>query len=102
MSLTITIRVTPNASKYRWQLSADNVLKCYVTSRATDGKANAELIKKLAELLALPSRLIRIDSGHTTRVKRMVIDAEVSLEQFFKAVGLAYPTDSQLSFLKAK
>jgi uncharacterized protein YggU (UPF0235/DUF167 family) len=93
MSLEITVKVTPNATFYRWKISQDGILKCYVLSPATQGQANTELITKLAKILRIAPSCIHLLSGTTTRLKRLKIDIPISYHELLTKLGLT--TDTQ-------
>lgn len=84
----ITIKVSPNAKKARWTRSDSGEVKCYVTSPAVDGKANAAVIDALSKGLGIGKRNIVIVSGHTSRIKRIEISGTLELEQVLKALGV--------------
>ena len=71
-ALTITVRVTPRAS--RDALTIENgQLRARLRAAPVDGAANAALVALLAERLRLPRRAIAITHGETARVKRLSI-----------------------------
>jgi uncharacterized protein YggU (UPF0235/DUF167 family) len=45
-----------------------------VAAAPTDGKANAAVVRLLAETLALPARAVAIVSGHSSRDKTVALD----------------------------
>ncbi|MHA1216955.1 MAG: DUF167 domain-containing protein [Candidatus Thorarchaeota archaeon] len=52
----------------------DDYVSINLRSPAKEGKANTELIKRLAKTLGISSSAIRILSGHKSRDKALVID----------------------------
>jgi len=88
MALFITIRVAPRSSKQRSVLEPSDVIKCFIKSRPEGGKANAELIKMLSKKLKIPQTCITITRGATSRIKRIKIDNDLSLEDLHTALGL--------------
>lgn len=73
----LTVRVTPKASRARVDevvANGDVVYRVYVTVVPEDGKANAEVIRLLAEHLGLaPSRLCLV-KGQRGRDKVIRVD----------------------------
>ena len=49
------------------------VLKARVRAAATEGEANAALLKLIAKTLSVPSRDVSLEAGATARVKRLSI-----------------------------
>jgi uncharacterized protein len=96
MALQFTVKITPNAATYRWKLAADNTLKCYLTSHAIEGRANAEFIAKLAKLLHLAPSLITIISGHTSRIKKVKINSSLSYQALLVLLNLASDTQKSI------
>ena len=66
---SLTIRVQPGASRSEVVGSHGDALRIRVAGPAVDGKANAELVRFLAERLGLPARAVEITRGHTSRTK---------------------------------
>jgi uncharacterized protein (TIGR00251 family) len=61
----LSVRVTPRARKTEVTgIRDDGTLKVRVTSPPVDGKANAALIKFLAEILGVRKRSVEIVAGH--------------------------------------
>ncbi|MCO5331096.1 MAG: DUF167 domain-containing protein [Ilumatobacteraceae bacterium] len=50
-------------------------LKVRVTSPPLDGRANSELCEVLAAVLGVRARDIRVDGGHSSRSKSLVVAA---------------------------
>lgn len=71
----ITVRVKPGSAKGPLvQTEPDATLTIYVRERAADGKANAAVLRLLAEHLGLPRARITLVAGATARIKRFRID----------------------------
>ena len=66
---SLTIRVQPGASRSEVVGPHGDALRVRVAGPAVDGKANAELVRFLAEHLGLPARSIEITRGHASRTK---------------------------------
>ncbi len=65
----IEVRVTPNARKFKVE-SKGGRLAVSVRSKADGGRANAELVEKLSEMLCCA---VQIAHGHKERKKRLRI-----------------------------
>jgi len=75
----LSIRVTPRGGRDAVEgWSADEagrpILKLRVSAAATEGAANAAVIRLLSKALRTPKSSIRILAGDTARVKRLEID----------------------------
>src|SRR3546814_15813150 len=66
---SLTIRVQPGASRSEVVGPHGDALRVRVAGPAVDGKANAELVRFLAEHLRVPARSVDITRGHTSRPK---------------------------------
>lgn len=51
----------------------DGSLIVYVREQAVDGKANAAVIKMLAENFGVPKTSVEITHGHTSKFKQVII-----------------------------
>ncbi|MGZ8362535.1 MAG: DUF167 domain-containing protein [Caulobacteraceae bacterium] len=76
--LRLSVRVTPRGGRDGidgWMEDAAGrpLLKVRVASAATDGQANAALIRLLARRLGVPASAVTLISGATSRVKRLEI-----------------------------
>ena len=69
MITTLKFRVTPNASKNSIVGKISDEIRIKIRAPATDGKANAALIKYLSELTNLPKSRIQVKIGMTARIK---------------------------------
>src|SRR3546814_14895268 len=70
---SLTIRVQPGASRSEVVGPHGDALRVRVAGAAVDGKANAELVRFLAEHLGVPARPVDITRGHTSRTKVILI-----------------------------
>ena len=71
---SITLRVTPSASRdavVGWQ---GDVLRLRVAAPAQRGKANEAVLRLLAAALGIERRRLRIVRGHTSRQKVVLVD----------------------------
>ena len=72
--VTLTVQTTPNAPRSQivgWQ---GDRLKIKVKAPAVEGKANAELIRFLAESFGIRSHAVTLVRGDTARLKVVRID----------------------------
>ncbi len=68
----VTVRVKPGSKKGPLILADDDQnLTIFVPERAVDGSANDAVIKLLADHYGCAKSRNEIESGHTSRVKRM-------------------------------
>ena len=89
----ITLRVTPRADRTEVVgRRADGVGTVRVTAAPADGKANAAVIKAVADAIGTRPSGLSLVSGHTGRDKRVQVDSltatelAVALEQL-KLIG---------------
>jgi hypothetical protein len=77
--LLLTVRLTPKA----WRDAIDgieqmadgrSVLKARVRAAASDGEANAALVRLVARSLAVAPRQVSLIAGATARLKRLKIE----------------------------
>lgn len=88
MFLIVTIKVIPQSSTQKWARHTSGLVLCYLKSAPENNKANDELISLLSKYLKCPRNNIMILSGATGRIKRLKIEAPITLEQFEAALGL--------------
>jgi uncharacterized protein YggU (UPF0235/DUF167 family) len=74
----VTVRLTPKGGRDTIEgikHSADGqcVLKARVRAAASEGEANAALIKLLARAIGVPPRDVALTAGGTSRIKRLSI-----------------------------
>jgi len=75
MANVISVRVKPGSKKGPLvETDADGELTIYVQERAVEGKANAAVVKLLAEHLGVPRSRLELVSGATSRVKRFRVN----------------------------
>lgn len=72
--MKISVKVKPNAKKESVERQLDGSFLVSVKVPASEGKANARLMKLLAENFDVASSRIRIVSGASSRTKRVEID----------------------------
>lgn len=72
----LTLRVTPRADRTEVVgRRADGVIAVRVTAAPADGKANAAVIKAIADALGTRPSGLTLVSGHTGRDKRVQVDS---------------------------
>ena len=71
-----SIKVKPNSAQQKITEEADGSLSISLKSPPVDGKANAELIKLLANKFAVPKSRITIKLGLSSRQKLVIIDID--------------------------
>lgn len=89
MSLIIIVKVVPASGKDEWKVDAAGRIKAYLKSPPEKGRANQELVKKIAQALNITQQQVLIVSGLTDRTKRIKIDAVITHDQVLSALGLA-------------
>ncbi len=95
MALIIELNVVPQSSECKIFLSKNGILKCNLKSAPEKGQANKELVKYVAKLLGVPQDTIEIIAGLTVRKKRIKIHASLTLEDFYRACGIAWQKNIQ-------
>ncbi len=71
--MVVQIKVKPNSKKPRIEEDAGGGMTVYLKSPPVEGKANEELIARLAERFGVPKSRVRIKSGHGSRMKLVEI-----------------------------
>ena len=69
----IRLHIQPRASRTEVVGVYGDALKIRIAAPPVDGAANVELVRFLAETLAVPSRQVEVVSGQTSRIKTAVI-----------------------------
>ncbi len=88
MALIFDVKVIPRSAQQKWLLDKNGQLKCYIKSAPEKGKANKELIKLLAKALKISQGDITIITGATSRIKKIKINAQLSLDALLTALGI--------------
>lgn len=70
--VTIDVRVTPKASREGIGPERDGRLVVKVSAPPEDGKANAAVCKLVAKALGLAKTKVSVDTGETSRSKRLI------------------------------
>jgi hypothetical protein len=71
------VKAAPAASKSEIVGVVENALKIRIAAPAVDGKANEELIKFLAKRFKIAKSDIRIVSGESAKIKRLLLPSEI-------------------------
>jgi len=74
MSVTLTIQTTPNAPRSQIVGWMGERLKVKVKAPAVEGKANAELVRFLAEYFGVRPNAVTLLRGDTARLKTVRIE----------------------------
>lgn len=72
--MRVKVRVTPRARTRSIEAAVDGSLRVKLLEPATDGRANAALIKLLAEHFVVPRRAVRLVQGRASRQKVLEIN----------------------------
>ena len=72
--MLVSVRVKPNSKQPRIEAAADGSLTAYLKAPPVEGKANQELIERLAARFGVPKSRIRIKSGLASRSKLVQVD----------------------------
>jgi uncharacterized protein len=71
-----TVQVKPGSKKGPLvQVNDDGSLTVFIQERAVDGAANEGLIKVLAEHFEVRKAAVTIESGFTSRIKRVSVES---------------------------
>jgi uncharacterized protein len=70
----LSVKVKPNSKQQKIETGEDGGLIIRLKSPPVDGKANAELIKLLAEAYGVRKSQVTIKSGLTSKIKQVEID----------------------------
>lgn len=90
---TITLKVIPQSGRQHFTWDARRgVLKCFLRNAPAKNKANDELIAFLAKSLGIARSSVAIISGHTSRTKRIRIDADLSDAMVYARLGVVADT----------
>jgi hypothetical protein len=69
----VAVRVKPNSRRPRIEAAADGALIAHLAAPPLEGRANRELLERLAEYLSVPKSRLRIRSGAASRAKLVEI-----------------------------
>ncbi len=85
----LTVFVQPKSAKNQIIGPHNGALKIKIAAPPVDGKANAELVNYLSELLDIPKRQVDILKGDTGRNKTVEITG-LSLESIQEKLGITF------------
>ena len=88
MALIIDLNVVPSSGKQEIKLDKRGFIKCYLKSNPEQGKANAELVRMLANELKITQSQITLISGLTSRKKKIKIDLSITLDELLDMLGI--------------
>lgn len=88
MAITVELKVIPSSGRSGWMRDKSGMLKCFLISPPEKGKANAELLKNIAQALGIARNSLSIISGSQSRKKVIKIDADMSYIMFLQAIGI--------------
>jgi uncharacterized protein (TIGR00251 family) len=71
--MLVSVKVKPNSKNPRIEEDAAGTLTVYLKSPPVEGKANAELIERLAERFGVPKSRVRVKSGLSSKTKLIEI-----------------------------
>ncbi|MBD2577568.1 DUF167 domain-containing protein [Oscillatoria sp. FACHB-1406] len=71
--MKLQVKVKPNTKQQRIIEEENGSLTVYLKSPPIDGKANAELIQILAKKYNVPKSCVTIESGLSSKIKRVAI-----------------------------
>ncbi len=77
----LTVRVQPGARRSEITGADEQGLRVRLAAPARGGRANAELVRLLAEVLDVARRRISIRRGETGRTKTVTVDGAVDLRR---------------------
>ena len=70
----LSVRVQPGASRTELAGHYGEALRVRVAAPATDGRANAELVRFLAAVLGVPRSAVALVRGHGSRDKQVRVE----------------------------
>lgn len=82
----LTLHVQPGAKVTAIQGRHGDALKVRLAAAPVDGKANAELLRFLADALRVPRSAVQLIAGQTSRQKRVRIDSVLSRHALVSAL----------------
>lgn len=83
--ILLNVKIIPNAPRSKVDGMLGDLLKIRIQAPPVDGKANAALLKFLAQELDVPASNLTVLSGHTGRIKRIAV-AGVKKQQAEKSL----------------
>jgi uncharacterized protein (TIGR00251 family) len=71
--MLVSVKVQPNSKNPRIEEDDAGALTVYLKSPPVEGKANAELVKRLAQRFGVPKSRVRVKSGLASKNKLVEI-----------------------------
>lgn len=84
----LVVRVIPCSNKRSCGYDKAGRITVRLRASPQQGAANKELIDYFSDLLHIARSKIRIVSGHTSRIKRLEIEASVPESELYHKLGL--------------
>jgi uncharacterized protein (TIGR00251 family) len=72
--MLVSVRVKPNSKNPRIEAGPDGALTAFLKSPPVEGKANEELIARVAERFGVPKSRVRIKSGLASKTKLVEVN----------------------------
>ncbi|MHA2407968.1 MAG: DUF167 domain-containing protein [Candidatus Ranarchaeia archaeon] len=72
-TVRIIARIQLKSSTFRWERSQDEI-KFWITSSPTQGKANRELVKQIAQICRISTSKVNIVAGWKSRKKTIELE----------------------------
>jgi hypothetical protein len=88
VATVVYIKVVPQSGRNEWKLGKSGHITCYLKSAPEKGLANKELIQLLAKQLKLTQIDIAIVSGATSRLKRVSIAVDLTVDELLIKLGI--------------
>jgi hypothetical protein len=92
--MKLDVQISANASRSEIVGWIGGRLKIKVKAPAVEGKANAELLRFLAEKLATRPNQLQIVRGETAKLKTIAVEGVDDLPQLARLLGLDLPQGS--------
>lgn len=71
--MLVSVRVKPNSKQPRIEAAPDGSLTVFLKSPPIEGRANEELVARLAEYYRVPKSSVRVRTGLASRTKLVEI-----------------------------
>jgi uncharacterized protein (TIGR00251 family) len=88
MAFTVIIRVIPKSGRSFCMLDKANRLRCYLKSPPEQGKANKELLSRIAKALGVSQHMVAILMGATTRIKTIRVTSNHTYAALLERLGI--------------
>jgi uncharacterized protein len=81
--IRIRLKVLPRASRTEVAGIPGNLVRIRLAAAPVDGAANDELLRYLAERLAVPKSAVHLVSGQTSRAKVETLDSRPEVSYYY-------------------